>query len=50
MSDEEKIKNMANLNESIPKQLIEEHPRDEKYWEEVVLPLIRKVFKEIKER
>lgn len=51
MSENSKISNMANLCESIPYQPIEEGDTEEKarYWAEVALPLVRKVFAELKE-
>lgn len=39
---------MVNLLESIPYQPIEEDTENRKHWEEVALPLVRKVFEEIK--
>lgn len=50
MSDNSEKDNMANLLESIPYQPIEENTEENThYWAEIALPLVRKVFKELKE-
>lgn len=42
---------MANLLESIPYQPIKEDTEENtRYWAEIALPLVRKVFKELKEK
>jgi hypothetical protein len=45
MNDEKS--NMSDLLEGIPYQPIDDN-EDKKHWEEIALPLVRKVFEDIK--
>lgn len=51
MSDDSEKSNMADLLESIPYQPIEEDTKEKSlFWAEKALPLVRKVFAELKDK